>query len=105
MTTKPQEVASSTLPSGGGLDRNIEFLQLRFEFVGFPQLSVPASLQLCRNETVVRIDSFVSPRCQMSLVSSLLGFQFKCFPLLLSLAAHLLCSFQRRLDSIPADRM
>jgi hypothetical protein len=41
-----------------GLHGNIKFLQLRFEFVGFPQLSVPARLQLCRNEPIVRIDSF-----------------------------------------------
>ena len=88
-----------------GLYGSIEFLQLCFEFLGFPQLSVPASLQLCCNEPVVRIDSFVSSRCQMSLISSLLDFQFKCFPLLLSLTAQLLCCFQRRLDSISTDRM
>src|SRR5436190_1306758 len=88
-----------------GLDRDIEFLQLHFEFVGFPQLSVPASFQLCRNEPIVRIDGFVSSRCQMSLISSLLHFQFKCLPLFLSLPAQLLRCCQRRLDSIPTDRV
>ncbi|MEO7653182.1 MAG: hypothetical protein ABIZ80_22210 [Bryobacteraceae bacterium] len=87
-----------------GLDGSIEFLQIYFELVGLSQLSVPPSLQLCRNETVVRIDSFVSPRCQMGLVSSLLHFQFKRFPLLPSLAADLLGCFQRRLHSVPTDR-
>ena len=71
----------------------------------FSQLGIPASLQLCCNETVVRIDSFVSARCQVRLISSLLHFQFKRPSLLPSLLAHLLGRFQRRLDRIPTDRM
>ena len=88
-----------------GLDGNVEFLQLRFELVDFRNSpfqrasNSAATRRLSGSTASYRRDA----RCAWYRVCSTSS--SSTLPLFLSLLAHLLGCFERRLDCIPANRM